>query len=56
MGCPRQNPELLWRQYIVEILVDNKVYANGRDFSIKGAEQLASGKAMEKLNAKVNRF
>jgi len=38
------------KQYIVEIMVDNKVYANGRDFSIKGAEQIASGRVMEKLN------
>lgn len=38
------------KQYIVDILIDNEVYANGRDFSIKGAEQLASGKAMRKIN------
>jgi ribonuclease-3 len=44
------------KQYIVELLIDKKVYANGRDFSIKGAEQIASGKALEKLNTQVNRF
>jgi len=38
------------KQYVVEILVDNEVYGSGRDFSIKGAEQIASGQAMEKLN------
>jgi len=38
------------KQYIVEILVDKKVYADGRDFSIKGAEQIASGRALEKIN------
>ncbi|MCD4666077.1 MAG: ribonuclease III [Bacteroidales bacterium] len=37
------------KQYIVDILVDGKVYGNSRDYSIKGAEQLAAGKAIEKL-------
>jgi ribonuclease-3 len=38
------------KQYIVEVLVDNKVYADGRDFSIKGAEQIAASRAMEIIN------
>ncbi len=44
------------KQYIVELFINNEMLAGGRDFSIKGAEQIASGKALEKLNAKVNRF
>jgi len=44
------------KQYIVDLLVNDEKLADGRDFSIKGAEQIASGKALEKLNAKVNRF
>lgn len=42
------------KQYIVELLVNNEVYANGRDFSIKGAEQMAAGHAMEKINPNGN--
>lgn len=42
------------KQYIVELLVNNEVYANGRDFSIKGAEQIAAGRAMEKINPNGN--
>ena len=43
------------KQYLVEVLIDQKIYADGRDFSIKGAEQIAAGKAVEKLEAvKVN--
>jgi ribonuclease-3 len=37
------------KQYLVELLVGNEVFSNGRDFSIKGAEQIAAGKALEKL-------
>ena len=37
------------KQYIVELFVNNEVYSNGRDYSIKGAEQIAAGKALEKL-------
>ena len=44
------------KQYIVDLFVNNEKLSDGRDFSIKGAEQIASGKALEKLNAKVNRF
>jgi ribonuclease III len=38
------------KQYIVELLVDNTALALGQDYSIKGAEQLASEKAWTKLN------
>jgi ribonuclease-3 len=37
------------KQYLVEVIIDNKTYASGRDYSIKGAEQIAAGKTMEKL-------
>jgi ribonuclease III len=37
------------KQYIVELLVDDLPVSQGRDFSIKGAEQLASEKAWTKL-------
>ncbi len=37
------------KQYIVDLLVNNEVYASGRDYSIKGAEQIAAGKALDKL-------
>lgn len=43
------------KQYIVELNIEGEVYANGRDYSIKGAEQLAAGKAIEKLD-KENRM
>jgi len=39
------------KQYVVELKVEETVYSNGRDFSIKGAEQLAAGKAIEKLDS-----
>jgi len=37
------------KQYHVELLIDNEVYASGQDYSIKGAEQIAAGRAIEKL-------
>jgi len=37
------------KQYLVELLINNEVSADGRDFSIKGAEQIAAGKALEKI-------
>lgn len=37
------------KQYLVELLVDHEVYSTGRDYSIKGAEQMAAGKALERL-------
>lgn len=37
------------KQYEVEVLIDEKKYADGRDYSIKGAEQIAAGKAIDKL-------
>jgi ribonuclease III len=36
--------------YIVELLVDSEAVAEGRDYSIKGAEQLAAEKAWAKLH------
>lgn len=39
------------KQYVVELKVEETVYSNARDFSIKGAEQLAAGKAIEKLDS-----
>lgn len=33
------------KQYVVEVLLNNKVIGNGCDFSIKGAEQIAAEKA-----------
>jgi ribonuclease-3 len=39
------------KQYIVELLVDGVIYGEGRDYSIKGAEQLASGKAIDRLDS-----
>ncbi len=39
------------KQYIVELSVNGMVYGQGRDHSIKGAEQLASGKAIERLES-----
>ena len=39
------------KQYVVELHVDGSIYGEGRDYSIKGAEQLASGKAIERLEA-----
>lgn len=40
------------KQYIVEVLVDDKVQGKGRDFSIKAAEQNAAEKACTKLIAR----
>jgi len=37
------------KQYIVEVLVDNKMQGKGRDFSIKAAEQNAAEKACSRL-------
>lgn len=37
------------KQYLVDLMVNNEVYSSGRDYSIKGAEQIAAGKALEKL-------
>jgi ribonuclease-3 len=37
------------KQYIVELFVDDTPLSQGQDFSIKGAEQLASEKAWLKL-------
>jgi ribonuclease-3 len=39
------------KQYVVRLNIDNTNYGEGRDYSIKGAEQLASGKAIERLDA-----
>jgi ribonuclease-3 len=39
------------KQYIVELLVDDNVLSQGRDYSIKGAEQLASEKAWINLTS-----
>lgn len=38
------------KQYIIEIEIDNIPVSRGQDYSIKGAEQLASEKAWTKLN------
>jgi ribonuclease III len=37
------------KQYVVEVVVDNQPIERGQDYSIKGAEQLASEKAWAKL-------
>jgi len=42
------------KQYIVEILVDGTVLAQGRDYSIKGAEQGAAEKAWAQITAAGN--
>jgi ribonuclease III len=42
------------KQYIVELLVDDTALSQGQDYSIKGAEQLASEKAWAKLNTDTN--
>ncbi len=39
------------KQYLIEVMIDKKIYSNGRDYSIKGAEQIAAEKAMEKLES-----
>ena len=43
------------KQYIVELRIKEKGISTGRDYSIKGAEQQAAGKALEKLG-KENRL
>jgi len=37
------------KQYQVELYINNDPYTTGTDYSIKGAEQIAAGKALEKL-------
>ncbi|MCX6280599.1 MAG: ribonuclease III [Bacteroidetes bacterium] len=37
------------KQYVVELVVDGQALARGQDYSIKGAEQDASGKAWQKI-------
>ncbi len=39
------------KQYVVEVFVDESPVARGRDFSIKGAEQLAAEKAWQTLSS-----
>lgn len=39
------------KQYLVEVTINSKVCASGRDYSIKGAEQQAAEKALETLSA-----
>ena len=39
------------KQYVVDILLDGETLAQGRDYSIKGAEQSAAEKAWNKLTA-----
>jgi ribonuclease-3 len=38
------------KQYIVEVLIDETPVAHGRDYSIKGAEQLAAEKAWQNIS------
>lgn len=40
------------KQYIVESLIDQNVYGNGQDFSIKAAEQRAAERALELIAQK----
>jgi ribonuclease III len=42
------------KQYIVELLVDDAALSRGQDYSIKGAEQLASEKAWAEVNTDTN--
>lgn len=37
------------KQYVVEVVIDEKVYSSGCDFSIKGAEKMAAEKAFALL-------
>ncbi|RLD89023.1 MAG: ribonuclease III [Bacteroidetes bacterium] len=37
------------RQYVVSLLIDNKVIATSQDYSIKGAERLVAEKAWQKI-------
>lgn len=39
------------KQYLVELVVEGEPIARGQDYSIKGAEQSASQKACQKINA-----
>jgi ribonuclease-3 len=41
------------KQYLVNLHVNDHFIANGRDFSIKGAEQSAARKALEKIGQEV---
>jgi ribonuclease III len=41
------------KQYIIELLVDDNPLSRGQDYSIKGAEQLASEKAWTKLSSEM---
>lgn len=41
------------KQYIVEAKINKKAYSTGRDFSIKGAEQVAAEKALQKIHSEV---
>ncbi len=38
------------KQYIVELVLDSNSVSRGQDYSIKGAEQIASEKAWQKIN------
>ncbi len=38
------------KQYLVEVKVDNDVFATGQDFSIKGAEKIAAEKAYSSIH------
>ncbi len=42
------------KQYIVEVKIDGEAHGRGQDFSIKGAEQNASMKVIEKLGINGN--
>lgn len=37
------------KQFLIQLLIDGKIVESGQDFSIKGAEQIASEKAFAKL-------
>ncbi len=41
------------RQYVVSLLIDNKVIATSQDYSIKGAERLVAEKAWQKIEESV---
>ena len=42
------------KQYVVDVSIDDEVVGQGRDYSIKGAEQNAAMKAVEKLEINGN--
>jgi ribonuclease-3 len=42
------------KQYIVEVLVENSLFATGQDYSIKGAEKIAAEKAYSSLQLSAN--